>query len=82
MAGLNPDDLSPREAMEALYRLKGGEEGLGPKVAFALRYRPLICHGRACPGHPRLYSWLSREDVDARHKAGHDGCEARRTHKQ
>ena len=22
MAGLNPDDLSPREAMEALYRLK------------------------------------------------------------
>jgi acyl-CoA thioesterase I len=26
-------------------------------------------HGRACPGHPRLFS---REDVDARHKAGHD----------
>ena len=23
MARLNPDDLSPREAMEALYRLKG-----------------------------------------------------------
>ena len=26
-------------------------------------------HGRACPGHPRL---CSEEDVDARHKAGHD----------
>src|SRR5437660_7619487 len=26
-------------------------------------------HGRACPGHPRLYS---HQDVDARHKAGHD----------
>jgi hypothetical protein len=27
-------------------------------------------HGRACPGHPRLER---RKDVDARHKAGHDG---------
>src|ERR1051325_6082101 len=28
-------------------------------------------HGRAWPGHSRL--WLvSKEDVDARHKAGHD----------
>src|SRR5712671_5744821 len=27
-------------------------------------------HGRACPGHPRLK--VSKEDVDARHKAGHD----------
>src|SRR5215831_18338132 len=26
-------------------------------------------HGRACPGHPRLVY----KDVDARHKAGHDG---------
>jgi hypothetical protein len=25
--------------------------------------------GRACPGHPHLGS---QEDVDARHKAGHD----------
>jgi hypothetical protein len=29
-------------------------------------------HGRACPGHPRLAS-ISKKDVDARHKAGHDG---------
>jgi len=28
------------------------------------------------PGHPRL-SYLAKEDVDARHKAGHDGvCDA------
>jgi hypothetical protein len=27
-------------------------------------------HGRACPGHPRLAA--KKEDVDARHKAGHD----------
>ena len=27
-------------------------------------------HGRACPGHPRQLQ--RREDVDARHKAGHD----------
>src|SRR3954453_23556520 len=29
-------------------------------------------HGRACPGHPRSLSAASK-DVDARHKAGHDG---------
>jgi hypothetical protein len=29
-------------------------------------------HGRACPGHPRLYLMDAIEDVDARHKAGHD----------
>ncbi len=29
-------------------------------------------HGRACPGHPRLIFWAGSEDVDARHKAGHD----------
>jgi hypothetical protein len=28
-------------------------------------------HGRACPGHPRLIL-LNAQDVDARHKAGHD----------
>src|SRR5215475_11063931 len=28
-------------------------------------------HGRACPGHPRLCAHRP-EDVDARHKAGHD----------
>jgi len=28
-------------------------------------------HGRACPGHPRLPQAVS-QDVDARHKAGHD----------
>jgi 3-oxoacyl-[acyl-carrier protein] reductase len=31
----------------------------------------VACHGRACPGHPRLS--FRGEDVDARHKAGHDG---------
>ena len=30
-------------------------------------------HGRACHGHPRLSCRL--EDVDARHKAGHDGVD-------
>src|SRR5712675_3666057 len=34
-------------------------------------------HGRACPGHPRL-RLAPREDVDARHKAGHDACYAAR----
>jgi len=29
-------------------------------------------HGRACPGHPRLAELQRHEDVDARHKAGHD----------
>jgi hypothetical protein len=29
-------------------------------------------HGRACPGHPLLPLLLVCEDVDARHKAGHD----------
>jgi len=29
-------------------------------------------HGRACPGHPRLAELQHREDMDARHKAGHD----------
>ena len=29
-------------------------------------------HGRACPGHPRLYPWIDCQDVDARHEAGHD----------
>jgi hypothetical protein len=32
-------------------------------------------HGRACPGHPRLAA-SQEKDVDARHKAGHDGAEA------
>jgi hypothetical protein len=29
-------------------------------------------HGRACPDHPRLSCQMAK-DVDARHKAGHDG---------
>ena len=32
-----------------------------------------LCHGRAYPSHPRLALLAHREDVDARHKAGHDG---------
>src|SRR5271163_3749577 len=31
----------------------------------------LIRHGRARPGHPRLGQ--NKKDVEARHKAGHDG---------
>ena len=31
-----------------------------------------VRHGRACPGHPRSVVPGSK-DVDARHKAGHDG---------
>ena len=35
----------------------------------------LLRHGRACPGHPRL--WLpQKKDVDARDKPGHDGGES------
>jgi hypothetical protein len=33
-------------------------------------------HGRACPGHPRLFLLVCSQDVDARHKAGHDGFKA------
>src|SRR6202171_3478339 len=29
-------------------------------------------HGRARPGHPRLFARNVKKDVDARHKAGHD----------
>src|SRR4051812_16806327 len=32
-------------------------------------------HGRARPGHPRLFFVSARKDVDARHKAGHDEAE-------
>src|SRR5215203_2557868 len=30
-------------------------------------------HGRARPGHPRLFTWERPKDVDARLEAGHDG---------
>ncbi|MGB6538463.1 MAG: hypothetical protein WBF58_21165 [Xanthobacteraceae bacterium] len=33
-----------------------------------------IRHGRACPGHPRLIL-LTKKDVDARDKRGHDDAE-------
>jgi hypothetical protein len=33
---------------------------------------PLFRHGRARPGHPRLFLLRCSKDVDARHKAGHD----------
>src|SRR6266852_9829887 len=32
----------------------------------------LPCHGRACPGHPRLLCCQVCKDVDARDKPGHD----------
>jgi hypothetical protein len=32
-----------------------------------------VRHGRARRGHPRLIGRLKKKDVDARHKAGHDG---------
>src|SRR5690349_18194837 len=38
--------------------------------AFSESQELLLRHGRACPGHPRLFS--QNQDVDARHKAGHD----------
>src|SRR2546421_9771761 len=44
-------------------------------VAFS-RYRYLR-HGRVYPGHPRLDHWSNLKDVDARHKAGHDGLRQR-----
>jgi hypothetical protein len=31
-------------------------------------------HAAACPGHPRLPCYFEKQDVDARHKAGHDGA--------
>src|SRR5882724_6234325 len=37
------------------------------------RKRFVFRHGRARPGHPRLPSRQEKKDVDARHKAGHDG---------
>src|SRR5581483_3717250 len=33
--------------------------------------RVIICHGRACPGHPRLDA-MEKEDVDARNTCGDD----------
>src|SRR5712691_4563528 len=46
-------------------------------------FGPSHRHGRAsrhsgegCPGHPRLLLGLHVQNVDARHKAGHDGGEA------
>jgi hypothetical protein len=47
------------------------DERWQPAVAFPPEMRqPIHRHGRARPGHPRLS--LSKQDVDARHKAGHD----------
>ena len=43
---------------------------LGLTVASLLRVS--LCHGRACPGHPRLSRPQPKKFVDARHKAGHD----------
>ena len=37
------------------------------------RARGSLRHGRACPGHPRTYV-RAAQNVDARHKAGHDEC--------
>ena len=59
-----------------------GGGALGPfsdelrAVISALEHFPMTLtrsrrHGRACPGHPRLF--CGTKDVDARHKAGHDG---------
>jgi len=35
-------------------------------------FRLGLRHGRAWPGHPRLFLW-DAADVDARDKPGHDG---------
>ena len=53
-------------------------QALIPSKAFP--HRPIcvhasahLRHARACRGHPRLSSNVSKQGVDARHKAGHDG---------
>jgi A/G-specific adenine glycosylase len=33
-----------------------------------------VASARLCPGHPRLPCYFKKQDVDARHKAGHDGA--------
>ena len=43
---------------------------LGLTVVSLLRVS--LCHGRACPGHPRLSRPQPKKFMDARHKAGHD----------
>ena len=68
--------------MEALYRLK---EQAAKKAG--LLHLPFVIGlsfvmAGLVPAIHVFTLGLSREDVDARHKAGHDGCEARRTHKQ
>jgi hypothetical protein len=46
--------------------------GRSSSLWVAMVFPHLSRHGRACPGHPRLDP-RAKEDVDARHKAGHDG---------
>jgi hypothetical protein len=41
----------------------------------------LRSHGRACPAIHALLLKLSKKDVDARDKRGHDGGEAIRSHR-
>src|ERR1051326_8130309 len=36
------------------------------------KHLALTRHGRAPPPHPRLWAPSTKQDVDARHKAGHD----------
>ena len=39
-------------------------------------------HGRACPGHPRVFRAAVAKNVDARTKSGHDGKEKQRGRKR
>src|SRR6185503_9765624 len=60
---------------EALVRLDREPARRAERLSSAEKHEPgadagVICHGRACPGHPRLP--FVRKDVDARHKAGQD----------
>ena len=63
-ASVRPATLFPRHSGYLVVRSRqggqAGTKGLGGR------------HGRACPGHPRLYVAHMSEDVDARDKRGHD----------
>src|SRR5262249_20173723 len=59
---------------EVLTRLNQGDQtaAVAPAVLLCARHR----HARPWAGHPRLSSFLMKQDVDGRDKPGHDDGEA------
>src|SRR5215213_9944931 len=65
-------------AMPSSLQARSTRSAISPRLAIRIlsnismhRDLALLRHGRARPGHPRLV--CGKKDVDARHKAGHDG---------